>query len=532
MADSRRTERSSDLPPSARELLRRGELALRRGDRVQALECARRALKACPRHPEVLRHFAAALSAHGPSAEALAAMEEAIRQRPDDPVMLTTHAIVLDSNGRHGQAIESFRKATSNAPDSAAFAYNLGRALSNCGDSAGSLEALDHALRLDPDNRDARATLAEVLRRLGRTREAVAQLRNLLRRDPNDARAWSALAAFNTVTFDAGDVAAMQHARTSAALDADPQVRLDFALGKALADCNRYDESLAAYSRANALVRARVAWNGPGHSAFASAVLEAFARPLHEMHTDQGSQMIFIVSLPRSGSTLVEQILSAHPNVKAGEERNCLIDTIVEECHRRKQPLTQWARHATSDDWLRLGRNYLARSADWRGSSMRATDKLPGNWMYLGAAMAMLPGARVVECRRDLLETAWSCFCHLFKIGTQDFCFDFDSIAAYARDYERVMRQWHEQFPGQIRTQRHESLIADPQTQIRELLAFVGLAFDPACLHSHDVSRSVRTASAAQVREPMRRETARAGKYGALLDPLRLALGLPPFADS
>jgi hypothetical protein len=226
---------------------------------------------------------------------------------------------------------------------------------------------------------------------------------------------------------------------------------------------------------------------------------------------------------------LTEQILAAHHQVDAGDERTDLLETISVENRRRGCSLAAWAGAATAEDWRRLGEDYLARTARWRSGRASATDKLPSNWLWLGALFRMLPGARVVDSRRDLLETAWSCYCHLFRIGTQDFSFDFDSIAAYARDYERAMAQWHVQYPQRIRAQSYEALLADPETQTRELLAFCDLDFDPACLRPHEAQRSVRTASASQVREPLRRDTARAARYGALLDPLRAALGLPPF---
>jgi len=280
--------------------------------------------------------------------------------------------------------------------------------------------------------------------------------------------------------------------------------------------------------RANALVRARVPWNAATFSAGVGEVLAAFAEPAQAADA-QGGEMIFIVSLPRSGSTLTEQILAAHAQVDGGDERVDLFEVINAECRRRGQPLARWAPRASAAEWTRLGQEYLQRSARWRGTGTRATDKLPGNWLWLGAALAMLPGARVVDCRRDLLETAWSCFCHLFTIGTQDFSFDFASIGAYARDYVRAMAQWCAQYPQRIRTQSYEALIADPESQTRELLAFCGLDFDPACLRFHDAPRSVRTASASQVREPLRRDTARTAAYGVLLDPLRHELGMSPF---
>jgi len=525
-----RNELIADLPASTRELLRQSDQALRGGDRARALQQARGAAQESPGHPEVLRQLAAALAAHGPSEEALAAIENALVFHPDEPMMLTTHAIVLEVNGHNDRAIESFRLASALAPESANHAYNLGRALSKRGDNAASLEALERALALDPAHRNARAAHAEVLRRLGRTQEAVSQLRDLVGRNPEDAKAWSALATINAGRFDEGDVAAMERIKADPALGMDERVRLEFSLAKAYAGEARYADAYAAYTRANGLVRAHVPWNAEGHSKAVDGMLAAFTQAPPSEADRFGEEMIFIVSLPRSGSTLTEQILAAHPKVDAGDERTDLLDTISGESRRRGQPLTRWVAQASAADWRRLGQEYLERSKLWRGTGLRATDKLPSNWLWLGALSRMLPGAHIVDCRRELIETAWSCYCHLFKIGTQDFSFDFDSIAAYARDYERAMSQWRELFPQRIRKQVYESLLADPEAETRALLAFCGLEFDPACLRYYEAERSVRTPSAAQVREPLRRDTARTARYGALLDPLRKALGIPLFS--
>jgi hypothetical protein len=142
----------------------------------------------------------------------------------------------------------------------------------------------------------------------------------------------------------------------------------------------------------------------------------------------------------------------------------------------------------------------------------------------------MLPGARVVDCRRDRLETAWSCYRRLFSGGGQDFSYDFAALAQFIRDYERSMQHWQHLWSARIRTQHHEALVADFEGQVRELLAFCGLHFDPACLAFHDNDRDVRTISASQVREPLRSDTARTLAYGALLDPLRIELGMPAFS--
>jgi hypothetical protein len=174
-----------------------------------------------------------------------------------------------------------------------------------------------------------------------------------------------------------------------------------------------------------------------------------------------------------------------------------------------------------------MGRDYLQRTARWRSSKPRFTDKMPENWKLAGVLRAMLPGATVVETRRDPLETAWSCYRQPFY-QLPHFSCAFDDIAACLRGSERAMDAIRARDPGRVRLFRYEELLADPEARVRALLDACGLAFDPACLDFHRATRSVRTASAAQVRQPLRGDTARAAGYGARLDPLRRALGLPP----
>jgi tetratricopeptide (TPR) repeat protein len=474
--------------------------------------------------------MAAALSAHGPSAEALAHIDRALTLRPADPRLLTTRAIVLEVNGRRDEAIASFRQASAAAPDSVAHVYNLARALSKYGSGEESLEALDRALRLDPNHRGARATKAEVLRQLGRTDDSIAEYRQLIARDPNDINAWSAMAALNRARFTDEEIAALERIDRHPTLGVEDRARIAFTLGKIYEDRARFAEAYAAFARGNTIARSQIKWNAAAFSGQVDSIVKAFAAPADPTAETRGDGLIFVVSLPRSGSTLTEQILAAHPSVDAGDERMDLFDVLAAEGNRRQQPLARWAPTATQDDWRRLGDDYLARSARWRSGRPFATDKMPANWLWLGAALAMLPGARVVECQRDILETAWSCFCHLFAGGAQEFSYDFESIAAYAGDYRRAMRQWQRMYRSRVRTQNYERLVADTEAQVRELLAFCGLEFDPACLRFYEAKRSVRTASASQVREPLR-DTARTAKYGALLDPLRTALGLPLFAN-
>jgi tetratricopeptide (TPR) repeat protein len=524
------TTRPGPLPDNMRAQLDASENALRQNDRDAALQLARSAANLAPDHPDTLRQMAVALSAHGPSADALAFIDRAIAQRPGDANLMSARAIVLQVNGQRDESIAAFRRASAAAPGSVVHLYNLGRALSKFA-STESLAVLDSALEVDPDHRGARATKAQVLRHLGRTKDAIAEYRQLLARDPNDIKVWSALAAVNRQGFTDDEISALERIDKNTALPAETRMRVAFTLGKVYEERARFPEAYSAFTRGNAIARAHIQWNAPVFSTQVGSILKAFETPVDRGSSKQGDGLIFIVSLPRSGSTLIEQIFAAHPSVDAGDERTDLFDVIAAEGFRRKQSLARWAPHATQDDWQRLGEDYLSRSMQWRSGRPFATDKMPVNWLWLGAAMAMLPGARVVESRRDVLETGWSCFCHVFASGSQEFSYDFESIAAYARDRDRAMQQWKTIYPARIRTQVYEDLVADNETQVRELLAFCGLEFDPACLRFYEAERSVRTASASQVREPLRKNTARTAKYGALLDPLRTALGLPLFAS-
>jgi hypothetical protein len=178
-----------------------------------------------------------------------------------------------------------------------------------------------------------------------------------------------------------------------------------------------------------------------------------------------------------------------------------------------------------ADDWQQLGQRYLERTAHWRKRRPIFTDKLPNNWMHIGMIRAMLPGARIIVSRRDALETCFSCYRQYFP--GNDYTRSFSDLASYWRSFDAVANDWAGKEPTHVHPFVYEDLIENPEAQIRALLAFCGLPFEEACLHFHETQRAIGTPSAMQVREPLRADTARAPRYGALLNPLREALGLP-----
>jgi hypothetical protein len=199
---------------------------------------------------------------------------------------------------------------------------------------------------------------------------------------------------------------------------------------------------------------------------------------------------------------------------------------LAEESRQRGRHYPEWVASTTDDDWRRLSERYLERTARWREHKPFFTDKLPGNWTHIGVIRAILPGAKVIVCRRDPLETCFSCYRQYMTANGQGWTHSFADLATYWNGFDRALQQWQSRYPGFVYTQDYENLLAEPESSVRTLLASCGLPFDGACLAFGTGARSVRSPSAMQVREPLRRDTARAPRYGTLLDPLRNALGI------
>jgi Flp pilus assembly protein TadD len=516
------------MASAARDLVVAGTAALQRQQWAHAEQALLAALQLAPEHPEVLRLLAIALRLQSRSTEALELSRRAAAQRPDDALIQNGLGTALDAGGDHEGAIAAFRHACELAPQAAELWSNLGKTLSDAGRFEEAVPVLERALQL-AEHHTTRLRLAYALRVLGRTDAAVQHYREMVTQNPLDGAAWLGLASLKTRASAAADIPIMQAALQRPQLGDDDRISIGFALAKALDDHARYPEAFNMLVHANALTRRIRPWNRPGFSSHVDAVLAAFAQAPAGASTMQGDEVIFVVSMPRAGSSLTEQILASHPLIEGAGELDDLTAVIAAESQRRQMQFPAWLATTSAQDWQRLGQDYLGRTARWQQPGMRFTDKLPGNWLRVGAALAMLPGARVIDCRRDPVETCFSCFRELFTEGTQAFSYDLDDLAAYWHAYDRASRHWRDLHPQRLRVQSYESLVAEPERQITELLEFCSVAFDPACLRYTETRRSVRTASASQVREPLMRDTARADKYGALLDPLRTALGMAPF---
>jgi len=498
--------------------------ALQRGDAGSAERELDSVLALAPQHPEVLRLLGIARSVRGRHAEAIEVLLRARAARPEDAMIYNALGGAYERVGDGAQARAALRRACELGPEIAPCWFNYGYRLYVDCEFDAAVTALRRALALAPQHVQARTLLADALQAEGRTEQAVAQYRELVGAWPGRAaQAWWSLATLRPMPLDGDDIAVMRRVLGGADIADGDRVTISFALAIALEARGEITEAFTTMQAAHALARHGEPYDAAAFSRGVDAVLDAFPAPPAD--AAQGGEVIFVVSMPRSGSTLVEQILAAHSQVQSGAELIDLPQVIQQECNRLGSDLPQWARTHGPREWRELGQRYLERTSRWRAQRPRHTDKLPGNWLHVGAIFAMLPEARVVVCRRDPLETCLGCYRYMFR--RHPYTHDFDDLAKRWHDFDRAVRHWQSLYPGRVHEQVYEELVADPERQIRALLDFCGLPFEENCLNFHATARRVTTPSAAQVREPLRRDTARAQAYGALLDPLRRALHYP-----
>jgi tetratricopeptide (TPR) repeat protein len=383
-----------------------------------------------------------------------------------------------------------------------------------------------------PEDPDAHLWLAHALKTVGRTDEAIEAYRSAARARTDFGDAYWSLANLKTYRFSDADIARMRELEDAPGTSSVDRLHFCFALGKALEDRGEIDESWTFYARGNALKRTE--------SKYLPELIEANTRKQKEVCTraffdtrmswgDPAPDPIFIVGLPRSGSTLIEQILASHSQVDGTQE---LADVyrIVQRLQGRESdpgyPRYPAALAGLGDDDVRkLGESYLADTSAHRGDRPRFIDKMPNNFRHIGMIHLMLPNAKIIDARREPMACCFSNLKQLFAQG-QEFTYSFDDIARYYRTYLELMEHWDDVLPGKVLRVRHEDVIDDLDGNVRRILDFCDLPFEPQCLEFHRTERSVRTPSSEQVRRPIYRDgldqwTA----FEPWLEPLRTALG-------
>ena len=465
-----------------------GMMAQRLGDHERAVACFQRALSAWPSDADLHMDFGRALRAHGEADAGIAAMQQ----------------------------------ACAFAPDRAEAWFNLGEALAADARAEAAIEALQKARDLDPRKAGVGVSLARILAVAGRVDDAACEFRRVLQYEPGNADAWLGLSNLNTVRFDAADTVQLRAAWEDDKRAETERERLGFSYARALEDRGDYASAFDVLAKANASRHRRNTWNSASERRLVGVIRKTFAGEVQSSSVaDSGSETIFIAGTPRSGTTLVEQILASHPEVEGANELKALPSLIGLETRQGQGAFPLWVPGASADDWRRLGQAYLAQTARWRKLKPRSVDKNLTNWLLVGAALSMLPAARVIIVRRDPVETCLACYRQSFGEPIE-FAYDLRDLASYYANFLGLTRFWLERYPERVLDFEYETLVAQPEASIGRLLDFCGLPPSDACREFHKTRRAIFSVpSAAQVREPLRAKTTRSALYGSKLDPLR-----------
>ena len=401
------SHRLDGLPPQAQTALRDVAAQVEKGD----FKAAERALLIAdfhaPANAEVRRVAGMLYHRQGRLQDAATSFESALVLCPDDPTLLTQLGAVQADRLDVVNAIANLRRAASLATDALTW-RNLGIEFERQGYSADALAAAESALALRPNDTVALLLRAQSRQAVGDAEGAAADYRALTLRNEVAAKAWFGLLDIKTIRIDANELSALERCAARPSLVDGDRMLLAFALGRAYEDADRHDAAFAAFAQANALARKGSRWERATFSRHVDNVRAAFEAPHAQAAPGLGSEVIFVVGLPRSGTTLIEQVLAAHPSVEGASELPYLNMVIFNETTLRKKPFPQWVAEATPEDWSRMGGIYLKMSARWRLSKPIATDKLPENWVHAGAALTMMPGAKVIVVGRDPVETVLS----------------------------------------------------------------------------------------------------------------------------
>ncbi|WP_254423989.1 tetratricopeptide repeat-containing sulfotransferase family protein [Rhodanobacter sp. C03] len=516
--------RAVGLPPAAAALLEAATVALDRQEPAAAEAALARVLTLQPDCAEVWRMCGLLQHLRGDYPQALVLLRQAQDLRPADALIQMNLSMSLYASGESEAAVACLQRACAMVPDFAPGWFSLGEMYLSQGRPAGAITALQRTLDIDPGHVPARIMLAQAEAGLGMAKLASANYREVLRRQPGQSTAWFELASLDVEPFSATDVTRLQRALRRPHATIAARVALGFALVRALEDQADPPAALRALHKVNALQQRQLNWNPALASAQVDALTKAFPEPMQgAADATQGDGVIFIVALPQSGSLLTEQILAAHPQAVAADEVVDLRQILDAESAGRRQPFPQWVGSATAADWSRLGQAYLARIERWRGHKPRFIDRNSLNWQLVGAALAMLPGARVVNSRREAFESCFACYRQFFVSGN-DFSYDLDHMVSYWRDYDRLSRHWQQLFPARFLEHDYESWLADPAARVRRLLEFCDLPFDPACVQPARAANGAHVPGGISTEQLLRRDSARSAWYGDSLQRLRALL--------
>jgi tetratricopeptide (TPR) repeat protein len=504
------------------------------GKSDEAVAEYRRALALKPGAAETHYNLGNALTNLGRIDEAVAEYRRALALKPDYAEAHNNLGNALSHQGRFDEAVAEYRQALELKSDYAEAHYNLGNALSDQGKLDEAVAEYRQALALKPDSPETYNNLGNALRDQGRLEEARHAYEKAVKLEAGNPAFYFGLASVKRFAPDDAELAALEKLEADPAfLSAEERMYLHFALGKACADLGDPERSFRHFMEGNALKRQQTDYDEAAiHEQF-GRIRSAFTAELMRDKRILGNPSpvpVFIIGMPRSGTTLIEQILASHPKVFGGGELMNMPNGVA-RLHRPAVGAAQFPEAVSSmdaEELRRFGASYVAAVRDLAPDAERITDKMPTNFRFVGLIHLVLPNARIVCARRDPLDTCLSCFSNLFSSNKQPYAYDLAELGRFYRAYEALMEHWRSILPpGVMLEVQYEEVVADLDGQAHRIVAHCGLEWDDACLAFYKAKRPVRTASAAQVRQPIYRTSiGRWHAYKHLLGPLIEALGV------
>lgn len=475
-----------------------GETELAAGHLLEARELFARCTELAPAMLQGWRGLAVACYRRGDLVDALRAVEELLRALPEEPDHLSLLGAIQTGMGEVEAALSTFARLTALRPDSVRY----------------------------------RVSEAMALRSAGRVEESIAAYRECIRQQPGFGHAWWGLSDLKRYRFSEQDEQEMARLLADPALKGEDRWHIGFALGKALEDRGDYGSAFAHYAEANHLRRSTLNYDRAELDDWVARSRRLFTPEFVSAHAASGctrADPIFVVGLPRSGSTLIEQVLASHSEVEGTMELADMI-TLARELGRLGA-VSGGGYHdalATLEParLAELGEHYLQRTAVHRKSGVpRFIDKQSSNFLHAGLILLMLPQARIIDARRHPMACGFSNYKQMFHEG-QRFAFDLGELAHYYRGYVELMAHFDAVFPGRILRVHYEDMVSDTEAQVRRMLDYCELPFEEACLRFYENDRSVRTASSEQVRQPIYRQGVEQWKhFEPWLGPLKEGLG-------
>ena len=457
-------------------------------------------------------------------------LESCVELAPDNLRARGDYVKILNRKGKFKAALEQSRILDEKQPQNPAWKLGMASALMGLGRIDEAIALYEANLERTANKAGVRVMLGHAYKAIGKQDEAIRSYRDACVAKPDYGDAYWSLANTKTYSFDDAELERMQQQEARGNVSDDDRIHLSFAIGKAFEDRGKYESSFDYYRRGNELRMERSGYDPDQTSELIQQQIDVCTRELFEKRGHLGCERadpIFIVGLPRAGSTLLEQILASHSMVDGTMELHEILGLAQRlrgssAARDANYPGNLW--QLDDSYFARFGEKFINDTQAYRGDARFFIDKMPNNFMHIGLIRLILPNAKIIDARRHPMACGFSCFKQLFGEG-QDFTYSLDAVGRYYSDYVRLMDHWDEVMPGFVLRVMHEDVVDDLETQVRRLLEFCGLPFEGACLEFHKTDRSIKTPSSEQVRQPIYRSGLDYWRnYEQWLSPLRNAL--------